>query len=1238
MHYIDQFLSEQYISAAIRLKARNIYATGRYALKKIDIKSEVAHYTVNSESAPIKYDLAINFFNSPNIEVNCSCPSNVLCKHILAVLYDLRLRIVDIPVKKYNQQETFVDGENIFLNVLSGHYITMRTLQKATTLFRQQNVIINLAKDGQVNATVKDEDNNYLVLITEKKDRQLKTSCRCKHTEAALCPHKVATLLQFKKEFGDNGFAEIRNYEEEKKALLQQYGYSLKDDTKDLFDFKIEKGDLKLVLKDPGLEKVGKHAEWKKYAGMFLEHPKKIILKQNEHSFLTAYVWRLPDNESYNPTLRVTPIYGKEKKNGKIGAPLKEIDAFALEELNLSPEDLHLYQALYILEEEDFSSEGHSIDFQEDNQESISYERHFTLLERAHQIIGGVYEQLSEQANYLLKEHSYITPGNLIAIQLSHEVPVLSFQLVKTKAFYELTVEITINETLIPWENLTSIGYGFIKEADNNEVYMLRPKDARTLYYFYDKSSIKVKASEFKGFYNDFVIPLMKKHPVNFNDMKIAIEEIEGKAIRRLYVKEMDNFLLLIPAFRYQHGEFETEVEMDNGEGIVLENNGKSLLIRRDKETEEDTHNFLMDLHPEFTGQRNRHYFYLSINKVLTANWFFQAFERIHEQKIEVMGLKTLSKIKYNPFRPKMLMKASSGTDWFDLTIAVNFGQQPVKLQDIRRAILNNDQFVKLGDGTLGILPEEWLKKYANMFRIGKVKKDSLQLSKFQHTAIEEFYKEINNYEILEELQQKIEKLKTFRSIKQVEPPANVHAVLRNYQLEGFNWLRFLHEFGWGGCLADDMGLGKTVQVLTFIQSLVNEKASTTVLVVVPRSLVFNWEKEAEKFCPDLKLHIHSGGDRQREIKEFSQYHIILTTYSLVRNDIKMLREFDFDYVVLDESQAIKNPTSLVSKAVKLLNTSNRLIMTGTPIENNTFDLYAQMDFLNPGMLGSMEYFRKEYANKIDRDRDKEKAVELQRLINPFILSRKKEEVAKELPEKTETVLYCELGPKQRKTYDYFKNKYYEKIKSIIAEEGIGKSGMYVLQGLLKLRQICNSTALIKEEGDFGKESIKLEILLDELKQVVAHGGKALVFSYFVEMLEIVRHELEGLDIGYTMLTGSSTNREELVNDFKTNEKSQIFLISLKAGGFGLNLTEANYVFMIDPWWNPAVEQQAIDRTHRIGQEQKVFAYKLICKNTIEEKILELQQKKQAVAKDIITVEAGFMKKLKEEDLQALFS
>jgi SNF2 family DNA or RNA helicase len=535
------------------------------------------------------------------------------------------------------------------------------------------------------------------------------------------------------------------------------------------------------------------------------------------------------------------------------------------------------------------------------------------------------------------------------------------------------------------------------------------------------------------------------------------------------------------------------------------------------------------------------------------------------------------------------------------------------------------------------MLPEEWVSKFGRIITGGKVKKDNLGFSQIQYGLIDHLYGEIHNNHSLLEFHQKRQKLLAFETIEHKALPENINATLRDYQIGGFQWLHFLDEFGWGGCLADDMGLGKTLQMLTFIQSKVNENPETKILVVVPASLIFNWQREAEKFTPFLKVLKHTGTTREKEHSLFNKHHIILTTYALMRIDIESLKDFEFDYVILDESQAIKNPSAQTAKAAKILKAKNRLIMTGTPIENNTFDLYSQFDFLNPGLLGSVDYFREQFANPIDKERDEKAAEALRRLIYPFIISRKKEQVAKELPPKTETVIFCEMGKAQRKVYDTYKNKIREDLTKTIEEQGLGKSGIAVLQGLTKLRQICNSPALLSDDDISIHDSVKLDTLMENIIPVIEENHKVLIFSFFVEMLELVKARIQKENIQYAWITGQTTQREQQVQNFQQDENCKVFLISLKAGGVGLNLTAADYVYLIDPWWNPAVEQQAIDRAHRIGQTQNVFAYKMICKDTIEEKILQLQEKKKAVASELVNIEQGVLKKLSKDDVLTLF-
>ena len=399
--------------------------------------------------------------------------------------------------------------------------------------------------------------------------------------------------------------------------------------------------------------------------------------------------------------------------------------------------------------------------------------------------------------------------------------------------------------------------------------------------------------------------------------------------------------------------------------------------------------------------------------------------------------------------------------------------------------------------------------------------------------------------------------------------------------------------------------------------------------------MLFNWQNEVKKFAPTLKVYEHYGSNRKKSKPNFAAFDLVLTSYGTLLSDIKLFQTYPFDFVVLDESQAIKNPQSMRYKAVCLLNSRNRIVLTGTPIENNTFDLYAQLSFINPGIFGNRTKFRDEYALPIDKFKETKRAKELRSKIHPFLLRRTKQQVARELPEKTEMVLYCEMGVEQRTVYNQFREAIREEMMSVNSEEVFGSKSMLMLKGLTKLRQICNSPATLNEEQDYGASSAKLEVLMEELR-ARHQSNKILIFSQFVSMLDLIQKELDQEGIQYEKLIGETKNRKEVVANFQENENVRVFLISLKAGGVGLNLTEADYVYLVDPWWNPAVENQAIDRCHRMGQDKKVVAVRLICPDTIEEKIQLLQGTKKDLSHDLIKTDEEIAKKLTREDLLAL--
>jgi non-specific serine/threonine protein kinase len=730
------------------------------------------------------------------------------------------------------------------------------------------------------------------------------------------------------------------------------------------------------------------------------------------------------------------------------------------------------------------------------------------------------------------------------------------------------------------------------------------------------------------------ILPLSKDYKVDFD--KTLIDEVkEGEPEVKLYLQEKGDYLVFQPVFNYKG----FDVKGKDRDEMILPFGKKLIVVHRNREAEQRFIDNLQTLHSNFMPFDEGASLALKGADVLKNNWFFLFVDAMKEQRVPVFGFESLKNFRFNTEKPQTHIYISSNTDWFDAKVDIIFGDQKVSVAEVKKALANKQQFVQLNDGTLGILPEEWLKKYALLFRVGEGKTDKLKLSRYHLSVIDELYENRNEEELTIQLEEKYERIREFNTIKEIEPPEHLKSILRPYQVAGYQWLNYLRDISWGGILADDMGLGKTVQALSYLQRYHDDHNDMKALVVCPTTLIYNWENEIKKFTPTLTYHIHHGPQRLRSAEEMGRFNIIITTYGTLRSDIKTFIEIPLDYAVLDESQAIKNPASKVTKAAALLNAKNRVCMSGTPLQNNTFDIFAQMNFLNPGMLGTMEFFRQEFAIPIDKFGEKEQKEHLKKILYPFILRRTKEQVAKDLPDKTEMILFCEMGDEQRKIYDAYRNDFRARILGTIEEQGIQKSQLTILQGLMKLRQICDSPAILNETEKFENHSIKLDELSREIAENIGNH-KALVFSQFLGMLGLIRTKLEELGVKYEYFDGSTSapDREKAIQSFQNDDETRVFLISLKAGGVGLNLTAADYVYIVDPWWNPAVEQQAIDRTHRIGQTKNIFAYRMICKDTIEDKIMQLQERKRQLAKELIADDTTFVKALTKEDVEYLFS
>ncbi len=592
-----------------------------------------------------------------------------------------------------------------------------------------------------------------------------------------------------------------------------------------------------------------------------------------------------------------------------------------------------------------------------------------------------------------------------------------------------------------------------------------------------------------------------------------------------------------------------------------------------------------------------------------------------------LIGSEELKKFNIKTVKPRLKLKVSSGIDFLEGQGGLSIENEEFDLSDFLKTY-EEKKYILLSDGTRAIVEHGFIKRLKRLLKPDK--EGNLRISFFDLPLVAELIDEktasqgfIEGRKILE----------GFNSIKGTPPlVTKMKVTLRDYQKKGFAWLNYLKENKLGGCLADDMGLGKTVQSIALLATIYpKEKLSS--LIVMPTSLLVNWQREVEKFAPKISSVIYHGADR--DLSSALKKNLIFTTYAMVRNDIDKLREQNFYYIILDESQKIKNIQSKISKAVMLLNSSRRLALSGTPVENNIGELYSLYRFLNPAMFGSLKNFQDDYHNPITKQGDEEAMGDLKKKIYPFLLRRLKTDVLKELPDKTEQIIYVDMTPEQAKLYEKRRKFYHEAIKMQIKSEGFDKARFFLFQAMNELRQLA-SVPENKSEGSI--RSPKREVLGEYLSEVIANGHKVLVFANYLEALNIMGEELSSQNIEYLTMTGSTRKRDVLVDSFQNDDKYRVLLMTLKTGGVGLNLTAADYVFIFDPWWNVAAENQAIDRVHRIGQKNSVFSYKLITKDTIEEKILQLQQQKTELVNALIESDGDSVKSISEEDIDFIFS
>ncbi len=672
----------------------------------------------------------------------------------------------------------------------------------------------------------------------------------------------------------------------------------------------------------------------------------------------------------------------------------------------------------------------------------------------------------------------------------------------------------------------------------------------------------------------------------------------------RIYLSEQQNQLII--RFTVAYGGI--QVSNWSGDHVVVPDreNNSFRLVPRDREEEERLKQQL-----ERSSVRRASFLNDDTGSYTPTGdpieWLVEDLGQLTEKGFTVYGQDRLDTYSQPRSPSRTQLDVASGIDWFEMSGSVEYGDEDVSLAELREALQSNQSYVELSSGEYGKIPEQWVEAFSDCLNMGRTKGERIQMPEAAAPLVDEMTQKVDEAQVDDGFRDTLQTFRSFEEIEDVDPPEQFQGTLRSYQQAGLSWMMFLREFGVGGLLADDMGLGKTIQVLALFLKIKEETGAFPFsLVVAPRSVLTNWRREANRFVPGLDVYTHHGLERASNSDQWPDAGLNITTYGTMRQDIEWMNDMTFDYVVLDESQAIRNPDTKTAKAVKTLDGRYRLCLSGTPVQNTTLDLWSQFEFLNPGYLGPRSRFEETFVRGIEAENEERISDKLRKLVDPFLLRRTKGRVEKELPPVSQSQIECPMDTEQKHLYERIRRVYKQSIEEDREKMTENEVRFKTLEGLTRLRQICCHPNLVDEDLD---ESAKLREFRRSAKEVIQEGHRILVFSQFVEFLQHVKQVVRDMGWSYEYLDGQTRNRQERVDRFQSDESISIFLISLKAGGEGLNLTGADYVFLMDPWWNPAVERQATDRTHRIGQDERVFVYRFICPETVEEDILELAGK-----------------------------
>ncbi len=1231
-----------YASDEVVRRGKRIFLTQGVKFLRKDELSGQLHFKVRNDQYHNHYNVAISKYqDEQTLTARCQCPYNMgeICRHEAAALFHLNDMLLnqelDQEQARFNQAHTMIRMRSIDLKHLR-LFTSNALFEEAEKIQSHHKVEISHSVNEKVEALITVGQETFSVKLQRNDDKSFDTSCTCEEHRHPLCPHKTALFLQLLHASGPNFFDSIRNWDHQKNKLLGLYGYSLSDDLSGKFDFYYQDGKPFLKVLDQSIKKVQAQP-----LGMDKPATNQVVGPQDYNKRLGLIIHL---QEKQYPFFGIDLVEGDlAEHQSAFSGQIQKLDTgkyinpekYPLEDrelINMVRKIQRAEFSKHIARNSPFGDIWENIitqDADQPDQESLKL-----IFDYLHPKLLRMFNQLSPATPlYFLPNGLSYRTSSLKEIKYLHHNLYPNIHIRRNPDYMGVDISLIYDDaSFLPEEN--ALQNHLLYLHGNLLLLIHKPGDAARLADLSKKTEIPL--NEWSQYLHHHIVPISKLYDITFDEGLVEYHD-ESTPKTVVYISEQNNYFMIKPMFRY--GQTEVEISAENH--ISVEDQGKLVYMKRNKAHEQVFIDWINELHPHLRKPEYESHFALHGKYVFSQNWFFQFFDKMKEADVDVFGYENLKNFRINKSKPNTSVHISSNLDWFDTEIEVNFDGLGVDVSDIQKALSLKQNYVALGDGSIGILPEEWLKKFALLFKMADTQGKKLRVSKFNFSVIDEMMDLISDQDIIKELDEKKKLLlnENPESHSDIAIPEEINAVLRPYQVAGFQWLAYLEKVKWGGLLADDMGLGKTVQTLTFLQYYKSKNQGIHALVICPTSLLYNWENEIRKFAPQLSYLIHHGSSRTLKYTELSGYDIIISTYGTLRSDAELFAKNEVDYIVLDESQTIKNPNSKVAKAAQFIPARNRIALSGTPMQNNTFDLYSQMNFLNPGMLGNKEFFKEQFAKPVDKFQDQETKDHLRKLVYPFMLRRTKEQVADDLPDKTDITLYCEMGPQQRAIYEAYKNMYRSRILGSIEQQGIEKSQFAILQGLMKLRQICDSPAILRDEQKFDNHSAKLDELTRELEENTGEH-KVLIFSQFLGMLALIREKLKQHQIPFQYFDGSYTaiQREQAINEFQNNQACRVFLISLKAGGMGLNLTAADYVYIVDPWWNPAVEQQAIDRTHRIGQTKNIFAYRMICKDTVEEKIMLLKEKKNSLVKDIISKDQHMIKQLTRDDVSYLFS